>query len=63
MAVATVAPEVDDLLAVVIGTAGAAKLAAVREVLGERVAHGFESAADVAFDGYSVQCGDGHHGS
>ena len=37
------APEVDDLLAAVIDAAGAAQLAATREVLRERLAHGLEA--------------------
>ena len=48
--VADAAPEVDDLLAAVIGAAGAAQLAAPGEVLGKRLAHGLEAAADVSLD-------------
>ena len=61
--VADAAPEIDDLLAVVIDAARAAQLAASGEVLGERVAHRLEAAADVPFDGRAVQCGDGHNAS
>ena len=41
--VSDTAPEVDDLLAAVIGAAGAAQLAASSEVLGKRLAHGLEA--------------------
>ena len=40
--VSDTAPDVDDLLAAVIGTAGAAQLAASSEVLDERLAHGLK---------------------
>ena len=46
--VANAAPEIDDLLAVVIGTAGATQLAASLEVLGKRLAHRLEAATDVS---------------
>ena len=46
--VADAAPEVDDLLAAVIGAAGAAQLAPPSEVLGKRLAHGLKAAADVS---------------
>ena len=44
------APEVDDLLAAIVGAAGAAQLPALSEVLLERVAHGLEAATDVSLD-------------
>ena len=46
--VADAAPEVDDLLAAMIGAAGAAQLAASSEVLGKRLAHRLETATDVS---------------
>ena len=41
------APQVDDLLAAMIGAAGAAQLTSPGEVLGKRLAHAFKAAADV----------------
>ena len=52
--VANAAPEVDDLLAALIGAAGAAQLPAPCEVVGKRLAHGLETAADVPFDGHAL---------
>ncbi len=46
--VANTAPEVDDLLAVVIGTAGATQLTASSKVLGKRLAHRLKAATDVS---------------
>ena len=46
--VADAAPEVDDLLAVAIGTAGATQLTASGEVLGKRLAHRFKATTDVS---------------
>jgi len=54
------APEVDDLLAAMIGTAGAAELVPVREVVGEGLADGFEPATDASL--YLLRC-DQRHGS
>ena len=49
--VADAAPEIDDLLAPVVRAAGAAQLAASREVLRKGVAHAFEAGTDVSFNG------------
>ena len=46
--VANPAPEVDDLLAVKVGAAGAAQLAPSGEVLGERLAHRLKATTDVS---------------
>ena len=46
--VANAAPQIDDLFAAVVGTAGAAQLFASSEVLGKRVAHGLKAANDVS---------------
>jgi hypothetical protein len=43
------APEVDDLLAAVIYATGAAQFMSPREVLGERIAHGFKARAHMPF--------------
>ena len=59
--VSNAAPEVDDLLAALIGTAGAAQLPASSEVLGKRLAHGLEAGADESFDDYALYCGYGHN--
>ena len=45
------APEVDDLLAAVIGAAGAAQFPASSEVVGKRLAHGLEATTDVSLYG------------
>jgi hypothetical protein len=44
------APEIDDLLAAEVGTTGAAQLAASSKVLGKRLPHCLEAAADVPLD-------------
>ena len=59
--VADAAPEIDDLLAAVIGTAGAAQLPAPGEVLGERVAHRLEARADVPVDDIARRSSDKGH--
>ena len=46
--VAQTAPEVDDLLATPIGTAGAAEFTAYREIVGKRVAHDLETRTDLS---------------
>ena len=46
--VSDAAPEVDDLLAVLIGTAGAAQLTASSKVLGKRRTHRFKATTDVS---------------
>ena len=61
--VANAAPEVDDLLAAVIDTAGAAQLSAPGEVLGERLAHRLEATTDVSFDDHLIRWRDGHDSS
>ena len=48
--VANAAPQVDDLLAAVVGTAGAAQLPASSEVVGKRLAHGLKARTDVPLD-------------
>ena len=48
--VSDTAPEVDDFLAVVIGTAGAAKFSPSSEVFFKRFAHGLKPWADLSFD-------------
>src|SRR5690606_2625941 len=48
--VARAAPQVDDLLAAVVGAAGAAQLAASEEVLDERIARRFETGLDAPLD-------------
>jgi hypothetical protein len=48
--VANASPEIDDLLAAVIDAAGAAQLAASREVLDERLVDPLEAPADLALD-------------
>ena len=55
------APEIDDLLAALVHTAGAAQLMAPSEVLGERVAHALESRAHVSFDVTASPGGRGHY--
>ena len=57
--VSNAAPEIDDLLAAEIDTAGATQLTASSKVLGERVAHRFKAATDVSL--YMEVC-DGTHG-
>src|SRR5262245_46889190 len=52
--VADAAPEIDNLLAPVIGTAGATQLPASSEVGGKRFAHGLEAAADLPLDAQVV---------
>jgi hypothetical protein len=46
--VADTAPEVDDLVAARIRTAGASQLSPSSEVVSKRLAHGIEAAADVS---------------
>ena len=46
--VADAAPEIDDFLAAMIGTAGTTQFTASREVLGKRLAHRFETTTDVS---------------
>ena len=52
--VADAAPQVDDLLAAVIGAAGAAQLTASSEVLGKRLAHCLKARADVPLNNEAV---------
>jgi hypothetical protein len=56
--VADPAPEVDDLLASVIGAAGTAQLPAAREVVREGRSHGFKATTDVSLD--RMKCGFRH---
>src|SRR5690606_21670835 len=48
--VAYAAPQVDDLLALVVDAAGRAQLVAAGEVLGKGVAHGLKAWANLAMD-------------
>ena len=56
--VADAAPEIDDLLAAMIDTAGAAQLPAPGEVLGECLAHCLEARTDVPVDNIASRSSD-----
>jgi hypothetical protein len=52
---------VDDLLAIQAYAAGSAELVSAREVLGKRVSHGFEAAADLPLNTNLLQRVGGHN--
>src|SRR5688572_24724232 len=54
------APEIDDWLAVQIGSAGAAELVATREVVGEGPAYRLEAWAHMSADADVFRCCDRH---
>jgi hypothetical protein len=63
LAVPDAAPDIDDLLAVDVGTAGAAQLSSSNEILRERVADAFEASSDVSVYVDARLCRDIHeHG-
>src|SRR4026208_569524 len=58
--VSNTAPEINNLLAAMVRTAGASQLPAPNEVLGERLAHGLETVGDASSNADAILCGERH---